>query len=205
MSKIPTQLHPGYQTLVENVLPHLTHYTQDITEYDQKALIGYKGDFISMYRQSGTNLFLLDSMSDAAAWDGNKVKESIENTQMTALLYVEMNNEYLFVSANGESKKLTKEECVDLLEKRQEKALNFFEDFKKINFPMLALEVTQFMAQYGKRWKSKLKEDWFRETCSSEARRLRNLIGEDGLKSIQHKDDEVVIKKALVNFYMKGR
>lgn len=49
-----------YLQLKPHVLKHTKRYITDLTVHDKKALRGYTGEFIYGYRDSGTNIFLID-------------------------------------------------------------------------------------------------------------------------------------------------
>jgi hypothetical protein len=92
-----------YLQLKEKVLPHLTHFKEDLTKHDKKALRGYKKAFIHGARETGTDLFFMDQeiyinyktlqdLENALQWDEdfllrdlNKIYHYGLNNQVTKI------------------------------------------------------------------------------------------------------------------------
>jgi len=191
MCKIPKNIHPGYGTLIQEVLPKLQNFKEDVTKHDKEALVNYNGDFVSMYRETGTHLFKCDSIEDAARWTYKYPEESLRLTYEGCLAMVKANQNYIFVTKDGKFNTISKEEVINLIEARYEKAIKFYkESFLKMNFEGMANIIEFFMIQYGKRWKSNFIKEWESSYCSQEARRIRNHYGIDFLKTIKFQTEK---------------
>lgn len=209
MSKMPNvknSLHVGYKILVSEVLPKLTNFKEDITKHDKKMLTGYQGDFVSLFRESGTHLFKCDNLENSAKWTYRDTEESLRLTHEGRIAMVNINQNYLFVSCSGEFKYISKEEVISSMEAGYEKAMKFYKkSFSKMNFEGMANIIEFVMVQYGRRWKSNLIENWDSNYCSPEERRLRNHFGEEFLKTIKFQTSKEEIQKSLINYYMKDK
>ena len=209
MNKLPNiknSLHVGYGILVSEVLLKLSSFKEDITKHDKRMLTGYQGDFISLFRESGTHLFKCNGVKDAANWAYKNPEESLRLTHEGCIAMVNTNQNYLFVSKDGKFKYISKGEVVCSMESRYERAIKFYkESFLKMNFEGMATIIEFTMSQFGKRWKSNLIGNWDSDYCSPEERRLRNHFGEKFLKTIKFKTEKTEIQKSLINHYMKDR
>jgi hypothetical protein len=206
MCKIPKTTHLGYETLVKEVLPKLKNFKEDITKHDRVELQGYDGDFISMYRESGTHLFLCDSLEKSANWTCKDVIESIEATHQFLIAVLEINHGFLYIDKYGKSKEISANEAKGYILQRYERAMLFYnKSFKKMNFEGMAATIEFFMVQYGKRWKSNFIKEWESSYCSPGAQRIRNHFGMDFLKTIKFQEKQEEIRKSLVGYYMKGK
>lgn len=207
MSKIPNvknSLHVGYGILETEVLPKLKNFKEDITMHDKAALKNYQGDFISLYRETGTHLFKCESLNSAAKWTYKNPEESIRLTHEGCLAMVKTNQNYMFVSKSGQHHHIEKQEVIRLMLERYERAILFYKNnFLKMNFEGMANIIEFCMIQYGRVWKSKLIENWDNSRCSPEERRLRNYFGEEFFKTIKLKTEKEEIRKSLINKYME--
>ena len=95
MSKIPQIIHCGYSVLETKVLPVLECFQDDIKIHDKQMLTDYMGDFISLYRESGTHLFKCDDLKSLANWTWKNVPESLKLTLDGNLEMVKVNKNYL--------------------------------------------------------------------------------------------------------------
>lgn len=86
-----------YNKLEKIVLPELKNFYQDLTVCDKNILKKYKGKFLYGYRNSGTNLFLLD----AATFDYKKSMEQLQ-THLSNHLHLLKGNNKNFLFFNGE-------------------------------------------------------------------------------------------------------
>ena len=205
MCKIPKVTHLGYETLVKEVLPKLKNFKEDITKHDKAELQGYDGDFISMYRESGTHLFLCDSLKKSANWTYNDIVESIEATHQFLIAALEINHGFLYIDKHGKSKEISANEAMRYILQRYERVMLFYnESFKKMNFEGMVAMIEFVMSQYGRTWKKELRDEWDTSWCSSEMKILRDYYGEDFLKTLKTNNTQE-IKNALVKFYMKDK
>ena len=209
MSKLPNvknSLHVGYGILEAEVLPKLKNFQEDITKHDKAALSNYQGDFVSLYRETGTHLFKYESVGSAAKWTYKNPEESIRLTHEGCMAMVEANQSYLYVSKNGEFRHIEKSEVVKLMEERHERAIQFYKRvFLKMNFDGMANIIEFCMNQYGRTWKSKLIANWDNDYCSPEERRLRNQFGREFLQTIKFGTAKEDIRKSLIDKYMKDK
>ena len=206
MSKIPQIIHCGYSVLETKVLPILEYFQDDIKIHDKQMLTGYMGDFISLYRKSGTHLFKCDDLKSLANWTYKNIPESLKMTLDGNLAMVRVNQNYLYIKADGSFKAITAEKITAIMQKRYKDAMRFYEEsFKKMNFEGMSNIIEFFMLQYGKKWKSKLAEEWESQYVSSEARRIRNHFGMDFLKSVKFETKKEEIRKSLITYYMRNK
>lgn len=207
MCKIPNikgSLHTAYKVLEKEVLPYLENFQEDITIHDKSMLKGYQGDFISLFRKTGTHLFKCDSLKDAARWTYKNPLESIKLTHEGCLAMIEFNERYLYVESDEKYSYINKAKVTKMMEARYEKAIKLYNDsFVKMNFEGMANIIEFCMVQYGKRWKSNLIKNWDSDCCSPEERRLRNHFGEKFLKTIKFEEKKEEIKESLIEKYME--
>ncbi|WP_434656673.1 hypothetical protein [Sulfurimonas sp. NW9] len=181
------------------------NFKEDITEHDKLLLTGYEGDFISLYRESGTHLFRCDTLKDLANWNYKNIPESIQLSYEGLLAMVKMNQNYIYVK-DDTFKPITAAEVEAIMSQKHKDALYFYENsFKKMNFDGMAATIEFFMVQYGRKWKSNFVKEWEGSYCSPETQRIRNHFGMDFLKTIKFQTKQEEIRKSLINFYMKDR
>lgn len=207
MCKIPNltgSLHAAYPILKKEVLPYLENFKEDITVHDKNMLKGYQGDFISLFRKTGTHLFKCDSLKDAARWTYKNPLESIKLTHEGCLAMIRFNEKFLYVKSDGTYSYINEVEVIEMMEAKHKKAIKFYNDtFVKMNFEGMANIIEFCMMQYGKRWKSNLIKNWDSDNCSPEERRLRNHFGEKFLKTIKFETKKEEILKFLIDEYTK--
>jgi len=205
MCKMPKNINQGYQVLLKEVLPRVKNYKEDITQHDKNMLTNYEGDFISLYRESGTHLFRCNSFKEFANWNYKNIPESIQLSYEGLLAMVKTNQNYIYVK-DDTFKPLTAAEVEAIMSQKHKDALHFYENsFKKMNFEGMATTIEFFMIQFGKRWKSNFIKEWESSYCSPEAQRIRNHFGMDFLKTIKFQEKQEEIKKSLINYYMKDK
>lgn len=198
MSKIPKNIHQGYEVLITEVLPKLENFQTDITKHDKASLKNYEGDFISLYRDSGTHLFKKDDIAQAAVWTCKNVMESIESTHIYYMNAIKVNSYYIYVSGS-EFRSITAEEAKQFITKRYEQAKYFYENtFKHMYFESMANEIFLEMLTSPRRWKANLKAQWDDDSCTSACRRLRNYFA-DALIKIKSGMEIDDIRKVLIN------
>ena len=200
------KIHPGHKILVKEVLPKLKNFKSDITVHDKRMLTGYQGDFISFFRESGTNLFKINSLKNAANWSDNAPIKSIQLTHELIVEYIRFNKKCLYVKDDKSYSYISKEKALELVRDRRRKAIEFYNnDFIKMEFEGLANVIEHYMFLFGKRWKSKLILNWDNNNASPGERRLRNYFGEKFLKTIKFGSEKGEIKKSLIENYMKNK
>jgi hypothetical protein len=196
------KLNPNYKVLLSEVLPHLTMYQDDIKKYDRESLTGYEGAFISAYRTTGTHLFKLDSLADSARWTYKDINESINLTHETEIVCLNMNEKFLYVSADGSYKHISKEAVVKQLEAKKQIALDVAKQIEQINLFAMATELEFYREFNGRSWKAKLIEHWNTDYCSPSLRRARNLFGESMLKSMTKVVSQEKVYELLIDAYI---
>jgi len=199
------KIHPGYKTLVKEVLPQLKGYTTDITVVDKARLTGYEGNFILGYRDSGTNLYRLDALEDAVNWKKEDLWDSLAKNQECSMAFLLNNTSFLYVDKKGESFFISKKEAAEYLEKRRDKAIDVIKFFENINIKQIAFELMLFIKHNGKNWKSRLKDEWNSYNSFAALRRLRNHFNHESIfKNISKKDDEDAIRSKLSLSYISS-
>jgi len=201
-------IHPGFETLVAEVLPLLKGFETDITKHDKTMLTNYEGNFILGYRDNGTNLYRLESMSDACKWEKKDHKESIAINHDSALAFLTNNQNFLFISSAGDSRVISESDAVDFLETRRDAALDIADFFEKIDLKQIAFELYLFIKHNGRNWKSCLRGDW--ESCLATPAliRLRNHFEHSYLfkqKSVMLFDDEQILFSKLSLIYIREK
>jgi hypothetical protein len=198
-------INPGYKVLLKEVLPAVNNYKVDITKHDKRLLTGYKGSFISLYREAGTHLFRCDTLKDLANWNYKNIPESIQLSYEGLLTMVKMNQNYIYVK-DDTFKPITATEVEAIMSQKYKAALRFYEDeFKKMNFEGMAATIEFFMVQYGRKWKSNFIKEWEGSYCSPETQKIRNHFGMDFLKTIKFQEKQEEIRESLINYYMKDK
>ena len=202
--KTKTSIHPGYQTLLNEVLPRLEMYQNDILVYDKKTLIGYEGRFISAYRSTGTNIFLLDDFTFVA----NKGKKGHRTSTIQCceneILFLSMNQNFLLVTSDGTSETITMEQAKALLLEQKTKALDVVKNIEAMNFEQMALELKWFIFQNGRAWKSTLREQWQENRATPALTRMRNRFEDQFLLRFNLESSEEESRKELVSSYVRG-
>lgn len=196
-------IHPGYNTLIAEILPQLKGFESDITKHDKSMLTGYKGNFIIGHRDNGTNLYRLDALEDALNWEKQDHRKSLKSNEHCSYTFLTNNDKFLFVSGNGVSRVITEEDAVDFLDIRTEAASEVIGLFEKIDLKQIAYELMVFIKYNGRSWKSRLKDEWDSYGSSAALRRLRNYF-EHGyiFKNITKDDDEEKIFSKLSISYV---
>ena len=205
IKNIKNLLHPGYKVLETEVLPFLQNFQEDVTTHDKAMLTGYQGDFISLFRETGTHLFKI-GVKDAAKWTYKNPLESLKATHEGCLAMVKFNEKYLYVKSDGEYSYISKAEVIRMMEATYKKAVKFYNDtFVKMHFEGMANIIEFCMVQYGRTWKSKLIESWDSNYCTPEEKRLKNYFGDKFLRTIKLGTKKEEITNALINKYMEDK
>lgn len=201
-------IHPGYKTILKEVKPQLKGFETDITTIDKTMLTGYKGDFILGYRDNGTNLYRLESLSDACKWETENHKKSITLHHERNLAFLTNNQNFLFISCSGESRVISKSDAISFLETRRDEALDVADFFEKINLKQIAFELYTYIKYNGRKWKSRIREDWESCLATPALTRLRNHFEHSFLfkqKSIMLFDDEQILFAKLSLIYIRDK
>ncbi len=201
-------LHPGYETLLVEVKPLLKGFETDITTHDRHSLLGYKGNFISAYRDNGTNLYRLDLLGDACKWKNKDHRKSIALHHEICLSVLSINQNFLFISGSGDSRVISESDALNFVETRRDAALKLATFFEDIDLKQIAYELYLFRKHNGRNWKSRLREEWEIYSVSPALKRLANNFSHDdifGSKAILASDDEEAIFSKLALSYVKDR
>lgn len=153
-----------YNKLEKIVLPELKNFYQDLTVCDKNILKKYKGKFLYGYRNSGTNLFLLD----AATFDYKKSMEQLQ-THLSNHLHLLKGNNKNFLFFNGEDfEKINWEELHVLFGMFAKTVYQRKNKIDSLNIEAIAFDLWNLMS-YDRKWKEKILE-----SSSDSLRRLRN-------------------------------
>ena len=197
------KIHPGYKTLVNEVLPQLKGFETDITVYDKAMLTKYEGNFILGYRDNGTNLYRLDALEDAVNWEKQDHRKSLKYIEQYSYTFLTNNDKFLFINSEGVSKSITQEDAVDFLNNRTEAAFKVIEQLERVDLKQIAYELMAFIKHNGKSWKTRLRDEWDSYNSAAALRRLRNYFDHEFIfKNISKTDDEDAIYSKLSISYI---
>lgn len=183
----------------------MQHYQNDILIYDKQNLTGYEGRFVSAFRSTGTNIFLIDSVLFAGKKGKTGHRKLVEEYCENEILFLSMNQNFLLVYPDGKSKKITIEEAKKLLFEQKTKALEVVKNIEAMNFEQMAFELKWFILQNGRAWKSTLREQWQENRATPALTRVRNRFEDQFLLKFNKDSSEEEIYNTLVSAYVEGK
>jgi len=157
-----------YKQVAKIALPQMACYTTDVTEHDQKNLKGYEGEFLYGIRDTGTDLYLLDTKDFPVKDDLKKIHED-----SLCFLFRSTNNIFLY-GKDGKVVQISRKKAQEIAQEFLIKKLLPREKLiKDINLGNLAFQLHLFI-QYNKRWKNALHEQFDYGSSEGWIRKIRN-------------------------------
>ncbi len=139
-----------YQKLEKIVLPELENFKSDLTVSDKELLKKYDGKFLYSYRNSGTNLFVLD----IKRFDYTKTVEQLQ-THLLNCLHVLRGNNKNFLFFNGDSlEKIDWENLHTLFGMFAKDVYRRKEFIDALNIDSIALDLYILMRDFKTKWRS---------------------------------------------------
>jgi hypothetical protein len=115
-----------YRQLEPIVLAHVTHYREDFTESDRKALEGFEGEFLLGMRSTGTNLLRFGG--DAAAEDAVQGLFEGDQTRLCDLVdaFLFRANDRFIHGKDGQIVEVDREKAKRIFEGARKRVERFF-------------------------------------------------------------------------------
>jgi len=196
------QIHPGYETLLKEVLPLMGSWTEDILEYGKDLLTNYEGKFLSLRRECGEDTILLGHPRFGMGSGFEYINVSPDRTYESYEIMINRAVSLLLINSDGTYETIDKQKASELTSKLKEEAQAYIENIKKINLEGISFVLKEFISSNGRTWKSKLKTEWSENGTYPELRRLRNYFGCDFLSMINAESSQDEILKKLFEFYL---
>lgn len=176
----------NYQKIKKMVLPFLESFKDDLLIHDKEDLEYYEGDFLYGFRPCGTNNFKLDL-------NGYNLEKDLVTQANNSKIFLIGSNKWFLYCKKGEIKSITKDELNKIFEEYlTTKLIPFQEKIKKLNIPMIAMDIFYFIKTEKRSWKLKLKNS----NCDI-LQKLKNNFDLKVLAQINQNTKEVEIQSLL--------